>query len=142
MKYKSKPMTPDQKEHKWLKDRMSAATGAIMHAQALDATGLAADLKYLADECSDRAGDLVSHEDACADLHQEAICRHAGRVILQAALTAALVRADLHKVHERLCQAAEGLGAGEVCEDLEDIARIVSKAELNLQKVIKSDLLK
>ena len=135
-------MNPDQKEHKWLKDRMSAATGAVMHAQTLDATGLAADLKHLADECSDRAGDLVSHEDACADLHQEAICRHAGRVILQAALTAALVRADLHKVHERLCQAAESLGAGEVCEDLEDIARIVSKAELNLQKVIKSDLLK
>ena len=130
------------KEKQWIKDRTAAATGALMHAQALDATGLSADLKHLADECSDRAGDLVSHEDACADLHQEAVCRQAGRVILQAALTAALVRADLHKVHERLCQAAESLGAGEVCEDLEDVARLVAKADLNLQKVIKSDLLK
>jgi hypothetical protein len=130
------------KEKKWIKDRTAAAVGALMHAQALDATGLSADLRHLASECSDRAGDLVSHEDACADLHQEAICLHAGKVILQAALTAALVRADLHKVHERLCQAAESLGAGEVCEDLEDIARIVARADLNLQKVIKSDLLK
>jgi hypothetical protein len=132
----------NQKEKKWIKDRTAAAVGALMHAQALDATGLSADLKHLAEECSDRAGDLVSHEDACADLHQEAICLQAGRVILQAALTAALVRADLQRVHERLCQAAENLGAGEVCEEVEDVARLVARADLNLQKVIKSDLLK
>ena len=58
----------------WITERQAAHLAAFQEARRKTDRELAFDLRALAEECADRAGDLTDHGEALPDLMQEALC--------------------------------------------------------------------